>query len=77
MWDVPRFAEYRQYRIIIVENVVDARYWATWDAWLRTMNMLGYDHQVVYFNSMFAHPTPEPRSDVRGILAQRQPQTGF
>ncbi|MGD9729523.1 MAG: DNA cytosine methyltransferase, partial [Nitrospiraceae bacterium] len=27
MWDVPRFAEYHEYRIIIVENVVDARYW--------------------------------------------------
>lgn len=25
MWDVPRFAEYHNYKIIIVENVVDAR----------------------------------------------------
>lgn len=61
MWDVPRFAEYHQYRIIIVENVVDARHWATWDAWLHAMDLLGYDHHVVYFNSMFAYPTPQSR----------------
>lgn len=61
MWDVPRFAEYHQYRIIIVENVVDARQWIMWDAWLHAMDSLGYNYQVVYFNSMFAHPTPQSR----------------
>ncbi|MFZ1794305.1 MAG: DNA cytosine methyltransferase, partial [Anaerolineae bacterium] len=34
MWDVPRFAEYHKYNIIVVENVVDARKWVMWDAWL-------------------------------------------
>lgn len=61
MWDVPRFAEYHQYRIIIVENVVDARQWVMWDAWLHAMDSLGYDHKCVYFNSMFAYPTPQSR----------------
>ncbi|TXH13766.1 MAG: DNA cytosine methyltransferase [Hyphomicrobiaceae bacterium] len=60
MWDVPRFAEFHDYRIIIVENVVDARYWRTWDAWLHAMDSLGYDHQIVYLNSMFSHLRPQP-----------------
>lgn len=61
MWDVPRFAEYHDYELIIVENVVDARYWVMWDAWLKAMHMLGYNHKCVYYNSMHAHPTPQSR----------------
>lgn len=61
MWDVPRFAEYHQYNAIIVENVIDARHWITWDAWLHAMQLLGYEHQIVFFNSMFAWPTPQSR----------------
>ena len=62
MWDVVRFAEYHRYNLIIVENVADARQWETWDAWLHAMRLLGYEHKVVYFNSMFAHPTPQSRN---------------
>lgn len=61
MWDVPRFAEYHDYELIIVENVVDARYWVMWDAWLKAMHLLGYNHKCVYYNSMHAHPTPQSR----------------
>lgn len=61
MWDVPRFAEYHRYNAIIVENVVDARHWVTWDAWLHAMQLLGYEHQIVFLNSMFAWPTPQSR----------------
>jgi len=61
MWDVPRFAEYHQYEAIIVENVVDARKWVMWDAWLQAMHLLGYKHRCVYLNSMHAHPTPQSR----------------
>lgn len=61
MWDVPRFAEYHHYELIIVENVVDARYWVTWEAWLKAMHLLGYLHKCVYYNSMHAHPTPQSR----------------
>jgi DNA (cytosine-5)-methyltransferase 1 len=64
MWDVPRFAEYHDYEIIIVENVVDARHWVMWDAWLKAMHCLGYEHQCVYFNSMHAHPTPQSRDRI-------------
>lgn len=61
MWDVPRFAEYHKYNAIIVENVVDARHWVNWTAWLLAMRQLGYDFKVVYFNSMHAWPTPQSR----------------
>ena len=61
MWDVPRFAEYHRYNLIVVENVVDARKWALWDAWIHAMRLLGYEYQVVYLNSMFCPPTPQSR----------------
>jgi len=61
MWDVPRFAEVHRYNAIVVENVVDARQWVNWTAWLLAMRQLGYDNRVVFFNSMHAHPTPQSR----------------
>ncbi len=61
MWDVCRFAEYHKYNIIIVENVVDARNWVMWEAWLMAMHSLGYLNKCVYLNSMHAHPTPQSR----------------
>lgn len=61
MWDVCRFAEAHHYNIVIVENVVEARHWAPFPAWLQAMELLGYHHQIVYLNSMHAHPTPQSR----------------
>jgi DNA (cytosine-5)-methyltransferase 1 len=61
MWDVVRFTEHHRYRIIITENVVDARAWVLWDAWIMAMHNLGYQHQCVFYNSMFAWPTPQSR----------------
>ncbi|GAB3191896.1 DNA cytosine methyltransferase [Nesterenkonia suensis] len=65
MWDVPRFAEHHDYKLIITENVVDAARWVMWDAWLHAMDSLGYDHHVVYLNSMHAQayglPAPQSR----------------
>src|SRR5579872_3918449 len=71
MWDVPRFAEFHKYRCIIVENVVDARMWVMWDAWLMAMHALGYDHKAVYLNSMFAHPTPQSRDRMYVVFWKR------
>lgn len=71
MWDVPRFAEYHRYNLIIVENVVDARKWVMWDAWIHAMRLLGYEYQVVYFNSMFAHPTPQSRDRMYVVFWRR------
>jgi len=65
MWDVPRFAEYHDYRLIITENVVDAAKWVMFDAWLAAMHALGYLHHIVYLNSMHAQlgglPAPQSR----------------
>lgn len=62
MWDVPRFAEHHRYRAVIVENVVDAARWVLFPAWLQAMTLLGYDHQVVYLNSMHAPAIAAPRA---------------
>ena len=65
MWDVIRFAEHHRYRAIIVENVVDAARWVLWDAWRTALTSLGYQHRVVYLNSMHAQagglPAPQSR----------------
>lgn len=54
MWDVPRFTEAHRYEAVIVENVVDAWHWEPFRAWLMAMDFLGYDHHVVFLNSMHA-----------------------
>ena len=65
MWDVPRFTEAHRYQAIIVENVVDARHWPPFKAWLMAMDSYGYEHKVVYLNSMHAQsgglPAPQSR----------------
>lgn len=65
MWDVPRFAEHHDYKLIITENVVDAARWVMFDAWLMAMDSLGYQHHIVYLNSMHAQlgglPAPQSR----------------
>jgi DNA (cytosine-5)-methyltransferase 1 len=71
MWDVCRFAEAHHYRIVIVENVVEARNWAPFPAWLHAMELLGYDHQIVYLNSMHAHPTPQSRDRMYVVFSQK------
>lgn len=76
MWDVPRFAEYHRYRYVIVENVVDARYWIMWDAWLQAMTAIEYEHHVVYLNSMHAGsdvaaPAPQSRDRMYVVFWQR------
>ncbi|OBI29047.1 DNA cytosine methyltransferase [Mycolicibacter sinensis] len=54
MWDVVRFAEFHQYRGVIVENVVDVCKWAPFTAWEMAMQSIGYTGQFVFLNSMHA-----------------------
>jgi len=61
MWDVVRFAEVHKYEIIITENVVDARKWIMFDAWIYAMRALGYEHKACFLNSMHFWPTPQSR----------------
>ncbi|WP_237169000.1 DNA cytosine methyltransferase [Prescottella equi] len=65
MWDVPRFAEHHKYRAIITENVVDAAKWIMFPAWLQAMDLLGYDHHIVYMNSMHAQAVGDPAPQSR------------
>lgn len=65
MWDVVRFAEYHEYRAIIVENVVEAvKLWALFPEWWQAMEKLGYVGKIVSLNSMFALPTPQSRDRI-------------
>lgn len=66
MWDVVRFAEAHEYRMVIVENVEAAVKWGLqrgtklrhgdygplFSAWLNAMTALGYEHRLVHLNSM-------------------------
>jgi DNA (cytosine-5)-methyltransferase 1 len=70
MWDVPRFAEYHRYGLIIVENVVEVRSWAPYEAWLASLSALGYDHQLVYLNSRFVG-APQSRDRLYTVLWDR------
>ena len=75
MWDVPRFTEAHRYQAIIVENVVDARHWPPFQAWLMAMDSYGYDHKVVYLNSMHAQsgglPAPQSRDRMYVVFWRR------
>lgn len=55
MWDVVRFTEFHAYQAVIVENVVEVYFWPPFQAWLGAMQSLGYDHEIVWLNSMHAH----------------------
>ncbi|WP_346536972.1 DNA cytosine methyltransferase [Micromonospora sp. DPT] len=68
MFDVLRFAEVHRYAAILVENVVDVRDWIMWPAWVLGLQNLGYDHQVVYLNSMFAQQAGAPAPQSRDRL---------
>lgn len=81
MWDVPRFAEYHKYNIVIVENVIEARSkWILFDNWLMAMDTLGYNHEVKYINSMHAFPTPQSRDRMYCIFwkkGNKKPDLNF
>ncbi len=64
MFDVVRFAEYHRYRIVVVENVVEATRWELFADWLQMMGRLGYSHRILSLNSMFFHPTPQSRDRI-------------
>lgn len=71
MWDVPRFAEYHNYRAIIVENVVDVRKWRLYDAWLHAMHLLDYEHRACYLNSQF-FGAPQSRDRLYVVFWKKQ-----
>jgi DNA (cytosine-5)-methyltransferase 1 len=91
MWDVVRFAEQklrkgRPYKAIVVENVVDAFKWGYNDdgglfsAWRQAVGALGYEHEIVFLNSMFCPPTPQSRDRMYVVFwlrGMRRPDLRF
>lgn len=51
MLDVIRATEAKQFKVVIVENVVEVADWPLYEWWLRGMSELGYEHQVVCASS--------------------------
>lgn len=61
MWTPLDWAECHDYQAVILENVVDAHLWRPFQAWLQAWRSLDYEFEIVYLNSMHAHPTPQSR----------------
>jgi DNA (cytosine-5)-methyltransferase 1 len=58
MWDVVRMSEFHRYRMVLVENVVEAATnWVLFQPWIAAMRSLGYEHKIISLNSMFAGGT--------------------
>lgn len=80
MWDVWRFTDFHRYDAIIVENVIEARLWEDFDDWFDALEDLGYEGQIVYFNSQFALPTPQSRDRMYVVFWRdgiRKPELDF
>lgn len=71
MWTPLVFAERHRYPVVILENVVDAYEWILFHAWLKAWEALDYQYEVVFFNSMFAHPTPQSRDRMYFVAWQK------
>jgi site-specific DNA-cytosine methylase len=46
-----RATEVHRYKIVVIENVVEAAEWELWDIWLAAMDKLGYNHQFISVSS--------------------------
>jgi DNA (cytosine-5)-methyltransferase 1 len=71
MTEVVQFSEYHRYEAVIVENVSEIRLWQFYGDWLQAMMNLGYAYKEVFFNSMFAHPTPQSRDRIYVVFWKR------
>ena len=70
-WDIIKFVEHHRYEIVVIENVVQWVEWGDFQRWWRAMENLGYIGQKVFFNSMFAPPTPQSRDRVYIVWHRR------
>lgn len=70
MREVVEFTAYHRYEMVIVENVVDIRYWAHYDEWLAAMLDLGYEHRPLYLNAQF-FGVPQSRDRIYIVFWRR------
>ena len=72
-----RYASRHRPEIVVVENVVEAAKWgpardgSTFRWWLREWESLGYEHRVLFLNSMFFPPCPQSRDRMYVVLWRR------
>jgi DNA (cytosine-5)-methyltransferase 1 len=57
-WAQAKVKQGRPIPLIFVENVTDLRLWGGLANWYTAMEMLGYQHHTISFNSRFARPFP-------------------
>lgn len=50
-WDVVRATELHRYKVVLIENVVEAASWELFDVWIAAMTKLGYNHQFASVSS--------------------------
>ncbi|MCK6579938.1 MAG: DNA cytosine methyltransferase [Anaerolineae bacterium] len=79
MREVVEFAEYHRYEIVIVENVVDIRWWSEYESWLQAMINLGYEYRALYLNAQF-FAVPQSRNRIYVVFwrkGNRAPDLDF
>ena len=57
-WAEAKVQQGRPIALIFVENVTELRLWGGLAEWYHHMELLGYRHQTLSFNSRFARPSP-------------------
>jgi DNA (cytosine-5)-methyltransferase 1 len=74
-WDVIRATEIHRYKVVLVENVVEAMDWELIDVWIAGMTTLGYNIQIVSVSA--AHiggegndPAPQWRDRIYFVLTR-------
>lgn len=79
MREVVEFTAWHHYQAVIVENVVDIRYWEYFDQWLLDMHNLGYQSKLLYLNAQF-FGVPQSRDRFYAVFwrkGNRAPQLDF
>ncbi|MHB1712509.1 MAG: DNA cytosine methyltransferase [Acidimicrobiales bacterium] len=72
-----RYAAKHRPELVVVENVVEAAKWgpnrdgSTFRWWLAEWEKLGYDHEALFFNSMFFPPCPQSRDRMYVVCWRR------
>ena len=61
-WDVLRASEVHRYKLVLIENVVEAADWELFDVWLAGMHTLGYEHQIVCVSSAHVGDAENPHA---------------
>lgn len=76
MMAVVAMAEAKRFPIVMVENVVEVADWELFPAWLQSMELLGYDHQILCVSAAHVwsegnRPAPQWRDRVYFVFYQR------